>query len=109
MSLFGKKEKQEIEHLKAQMSPEQIQLSDLSGELDRAKKELHNVLDELSKARHELSITRKQIIETDEAALMQSFGVYTPHYSYTISDEYRNRLMAIRDQQKELIKSGLAS
>lgn len=108
MSLFGKKEKQEIEHLKAQMSPEQIQLSDLSGELDRAKKELHNVLDELSKARHELSITRKQIIETDEAALMQSFGVYTPHYSYTISDEYRNRLMAIRDQQKELIKSGLA-
>lgn len=33
MSLFGRKEKQEIERLKAQMNPQQIEAADLEGRM----------------------------------------------------------------------------
>ena len=108
MSLFGKKEKEEIMRLKAQLTPEQVQLADITGELERKKAQLQTVQQNLAQAQNELAMTRAQIIETDEAALMQTFGFYTPHYSYNTSEEYQNRLKAIRDEQKEMIKSGLA-
>lgn len=109
MSLFGKKEKEEIARLKAQLTPEQIQIADVTAELDRVKAQLQNVQQSLLQAQNELSAKRAQIIETDEAVLMQSFGFYTPHYSYTTSEQYQNRLKAIRDEQKEMIKSGIAA
>lgn len=108
MSLFGKKEKEEIMRLKAQLTPEQVQLADITGELERKKAQLQTVQQNLAQAQNELAMTKAQIIETDEAALMQTFGFYTPHYSYNTSEEYQNRLKAIRDEQKEMIKSGLA-
>ena len=108
MSLFGKKEKEEIMRLKAQLTPEQVQLADITGESERKKAQLQTVQQNLAQAQNELAMTRAQIIETDEAALMQTFGFYTPHYSYNTSEEYQNRLKAIRDEQKEMIKSGLA-
>lgn len=109
MSLFGKKEKEEIARLKAQMSPEQIQLADISAELERAKAQLQTVQQNLWQAQNDLARTRSQIIVTDEAVLMQSFGFYTPHYSYTTSEEYQKKLKTIRDEQKEMIKAGTAA
>lgn len=106
MSLFGRKEKEEIARLRSQMSPEQLQLSDLSAEIQKAKTELSVVESELLMARQQLKAAKEQIIETDEASLLQSFGIYTPHYSYTTSDEYKLRLKDIREQQKALIKNG---
>lgn len=122
MSLFGKKEKAEIEQLNAeikrlnaQLSPEQSQLLDLDRAIEGAKQRLAQLeaqilssREQLDAANEELANTRQQIIETDEAVLMQSFGIYTPHYSYSTSDEYKSQLAAIRFQQKELIKSGCA-
>lgn len=108
MSLFGRKEKAEIARLRSQMSPEQLQLSDLSAEIQKAKTELSAVESELYMARQQLAVSKQQIIETDEAALLQSFGIYTPHYSYTTSDEYKARLKDVRDRQKTLIKEGKA-
>lgn len=109
MSLFGKKEKEEISRLKAQLTPEQVQLADINAELERQRSFLQLVHQNLEKARTELAQKRAQIIETDEAILMQSFGFYTPHYSYTTSEQYQVRLKSIRDEQKEMIKSGTAA
>lgn len=108
MSLFGKKEKEEIMRLKAQLTPEQVQLSEVSAQLEQARSQLQAVRQNLMQAQNELAAKRAQIIETDEAALMQSFGFYTPHYSYTTSEQYQGRLKAIRDEQKEMVKSGAA-
>lgn len=87
MSLFGKDEKKEIERLKAMIPPESVKLEDLRAEIGKARAELSNMKSELEAEKSKLSDLQKQIIETDEAVLLQSFGFYTPHYSYTTSDE----------------------
>lgn len=94
MSLFGITEKKEIERLKAQLSPDQ--------------RKLEAVKEELRQAQEQLAKVRQEIIETDEAALLQSFGMYTPHYSYATSDEYKEQIMEIRNKQKIAIKNGRA-
>lgn len=115
MSLFGRKEKAEIERLRALMTPEQVTLADLNKKIEAAEVELSKVNEKIAKsekslqqAQAELAAIKKEIVETDEAVLLQSFGIYTPHYSYTTSDEYKERLIQIRNQQKEMVKSGRA-
>ena len=115
MSLFGKKEKSELEQLKAQMSPEQIriadytkQLQDLSFQINEAQKTLNNIIYDCNQERNTLEQLKRQVIETDETILLQEFGFYTPHYSYNLSDEYKNKLKEIRDRQKQMIKDGKA-
>lgn len=101
MSLFGFSEKKEIERLKAQLSPEQKQLDYLSQKLKDARAELEALQNQIKEA-------KKEIIETDEAVLLQSFGIYIPHYSYATSDEYKDKLKEVREKQKAMIKSGKA-
>lgn len=101
MSLFGISEKKEIERLKAQLSPDQRQLDELGKQVQAARAELQQLQSQVKEA-------KQQLIETDENALLQSFGIYTPHYSYTTSDEYKEQLQAIRNQQKLAIKNGQA-
>lgn len=108
MSLFGRNEKKEIERLKAQMSPEQVKLADLAGEIEKAESQLAQLRNNLEITKKQLDAAKEQIIETDEAALLQSFGIYTPHYSYSTSDEYKESLKTVRDRQKELIKADRA-
>lgn len=105
MSLFGFKEKKEIERLRSQMSPEQSQLHDLSIEIEKASKELDNLIAQVAREQEKLDSIKKDIIETDEAVLLQSFGFYTPHYSYRLSDDYKARLKENREAQKQLVKS----
>ncbi len=108
MSLFGRKEREEIERLRAQMSPEQKELYNIQQTIQTAKAELENLKNDLAKKKQSLSSLQEKIIETDEAVLLQSFGVYTPHHSYAMSDEYKEKIKSIRDQQKEMIKAGIA-
>ena len=115
MSLFGRKEKREIEELRAQMSPEQVQTADytlklqeLSAQIDEAQKTLFDIQQDCSKARTTLQDLKQQIIETDENILLQEFGFYIPHYSYSLSDEYKVKLKEVRDRQKQMIKDGKA-
>ena len=108
MSLFGRKEKRELENLRTQLSPERLEFADLSVEIEKARKQLSDLQSEIHKAKNDLAATKQQIIETDEAVLLQSFGIYVPHYSYTTSDVYKSHLKIIRDRQKETIKAGQA-
>lgn len=115
MSLFGRKEKEELARLRAQMTPEQLQLADLSGQIAEAQKQLQAVQAQISAENNHLAeissqidAAKAQLIETDEAALLQSFGLYTPHYAYTTSDEYKEKLAEVRNAQKQMVKDGLA-
>lgn len=105
MSLFGFKEKKEIERLRSQMTPEQTQLHDLNNEIERASNELDQLVAKVSREQEKLERIKREIIETDEAVLLQSFGFYTPHYSYKLSDDYKNKLKENRDRQKQLVKN----
>ena len=108
MSLFGRKEKQEIERLKSQLSQEQLESVDWAKKIEQQKLQLTDIQKELAAARCELQKVKEQIIETDEAVLFQSFGIYTPLYSFMNSDEYKARLLEIRAKQKDMIKAKTA-
>lgn len=51
---------------------------------------------------------KNELIETEEAALLQSFGLYTPHFEFARADDYKARLLEIRARQKDAVKDGMA-
>ena len=109
MSLFGLKEKKEIERLRAQLSPEQVEMADLQGAIEKARADLDALTQQTEQQQRRLDELQAQIIETDEAVSLQSFGVYKPRYDFMRADEYRVRLLEIRAKQKELIKAKTAT
>lgn len=108
MSLFGLKEKKEIERLRATLSPEQVELADLQGALEEARKALAIVTAQREQEVQKLDALRAQLVQTEEELNLQSFGVYKPRYDLMRADDYRARLMEIRAQQKEMIKAKTA-
>ena len=122
MSLFGRKEKEEIARLNAEMQnlreampSESHTLDDINREIAASREELEQVektlklrQQELNDAAKELQQAKEQIVETNEEVLMQSFGLYTPRYSFMNSDEYKARLLEIRAEQKDMIKNKTA-
>lgn len=65
---------------------------------------LHEVL-KLEDRKQELS---RQVIELDDELLYQSFGLYKPLYDFANSTRCKERLEAVRQQQKEMIKNKTA-
>jgi hypothetical protein len=59
----------------------------------------------------DLQITEKknQIISLEDNIMLESFALYTPHFSFQSSDEYKQRLDQIREEQKRMIKTGTAA
>ncbi len=64
---------------------------------------------DLASLQQQIVDAKKDLIETNEEVLMQSFGIYKPHYSFANSTEYKDELAKIRAKQKECIKQGLAA
>ncbi|MBE6932256.1 MAG: DUF4041 domain-containing protein [Ruminococcaceae bacterium] len=119
--------KARIMQLEAMLTPEmqdsirlQRQLTDQRTEVSRLQQQLTSTqiaLDQQTeKARQELSLLNKQIaqakmqlVETNEEVLMQSFGLYKPHFAFANSSEYKEELSKVRTQQKECVKAGQAA
>lgn len=95
-----------IEKLKRSMPSEAATLADLKIQIEKEEQELTHVQSVVRKEKEELNKLRKDIIEVEDEVLLQSFGLYEPHYSFTSSDHYKTRLSEIREQQKALIKNG---
>lgn len=108
MSLFGRKERQELERLKAQLPTEQVELAEINQQIEDKKIILGRLNEQIMEQEKRLAEVKEQIVETDEAALLQSFGFYTPHYNYTTSDEYKAQLKKVQDRQKEMVKAKTA-
>lgn len=118
--LFKAKENEQLKtriaELEALMTPELRDYQRLCKEIEAQQYALSTLQLQCSQAHISLStiqaeITQAQsfLIETNEELLMQSFGLYSPHYSFANVDEYKAALTSIRNKQKELIKSGRAA
>ena len=118
--LFKAKEnaslKERITQLESLMSPEQRELQSIKDEISTAKQELTNKQiesDKLDQTLHELqehiASSKAELIETDEAVMLQSFGLYEPIYDFSTVDAYKDRLADIRKSQKAMIKAGTAA
>jgi len=115
LSLFGTKEKQEIEalnqkvaELHSQLLPEQNDLKLLQKQIAEAtaKKELLD--DELVGVQNRLDRLKEEVVETNDTVLLQSFGLYTPRFGFVKADDYKARLLEIRAKQKDMVKAKTA-
>lgn len=77
---------------------EQAQLANVQSQVAAAN-------GELAAARAQLEQVQKQILGAEETVLLESFSLYQPKYQFTNSIEYKERLEAIRAEQKESAKS----
>jgi hypothetical protein len=95
-----------METLKIEEQRYTDELNKVKLEADTKKKQFS---DEINKLEFELSEKKKLIISVDDELMLESFALYMPHFSFQKSEEYKQRLDVIREEQKRMIKSGIAA
>lgn len=122
MSLFGFKEKKEIERLRELLPDDgkkvialEEELARVNGEVEKATAQYNKLKDECDAIQSEifaesaeLDKVKEELVETRDEVLLQSFGLYTPHYPFMHSEEYKAKLLGIRAEQKDMIRDGSA-
>ncbi len=80
--------------------------------LENTKKEAEKAINkkeaELNKLDKQIADKKKQIIWMDDEILVQEFGLYQPQFDFASALDYKEALMEIRAQQKQLIKDNKA-
>lgn len=114
--------KAEVERLRALMTPEmqnasnlQVEISKLQAQHDGLAQTIQQQNSAIAKLNADIrnlnaqiASKNQKIFKLDEEIGMQDFGLYRPRYDFATSDEYSGRLKAIRDRQKDLLKNGNA-
>lgn len=112
----------ENENLKAYITPDvqnaisiQQKTKELEATLNSKLQEISNLDATIQDKKQSIAsldstITSKQseIIVLDDEILVQEYGLYKPRYSFSNALGYKEKLAAIRTQQKEMIKSKTA-
>lgn len=81
----------------------------LSKEQDQITVNINNLRNEQNKLKNEISEKKEQILVLDEELMLEDFALYKPKFSFVSSAEYKNRLDALRLEQKQMIKLGSAT
>ena len=129
MGLFDGKVKRENQELKAKieemeslLSPEMkdalsaqerikqinLQVQECENTLKVKQEEVGKLTDKIVVLEKQIDEKKKNLIEMDDEVLVQEFGLYKTHFAFETSDEYKNRLQEIRDQEKWMIKNSSA-
>lgn len=127
MGLFrpSKKEQElqaEINRLRALIPLEGMQGMSIQQRIEELNREQTRIQTDLDKKKSELSKTEAQIRQTEQQKRgleqqivnlqgeieMQEYGLYRPTFSFANSSLYKDKLKAIREQQKDMIKTGRA-
>lgn len=118
--LFKAKEneslKERVNQLEALLTPELRDLLTLRDTITATEQELSakqadaaKLTTQLQTLQEQISAAKENLIETDEAVMLQSFGLYEPKYDFATADLYKERLSEIRNAQKQMIKAGTAA
>lgn len=65
--------------------------------------EINSLESKITSLSEEVKQRESQIVELDETILLQEFGMYSPIYDFANSETYKDRLDAIRTEQKNMI------
>lgn len=88
-------------------------LSDLQNQIKIAQsqnqKEIESKTAILRDLEQKIAEAGKDLVETEESVLMQSFGLYTPRFSFVNATGYKDALSKVRQKQKDAIKNGKAA
>lgn len=97
---------------KKQMMKTNLQ-QQVNEEINNYKMELQNQINSKEKERNQLeqqiNNLKKYYVELNEEILLQDYGLYKPTYDFASSEEYKNHLSFVREQQKNMIKNNLAA
>ena len=64
---------------------------------------------DLMRLQSQIAQAQRCLVETNDAVLMQEFGLYEPKYDLANSDLYKERLQKVRSAQKDMIRSKIAA
>ena len=98
--LFKAKEnaqlKSRISELESMLTPElrdldnvRKQLQDSEKDIASKKAEIGTLNTQIAQIQAEIQAARQNLVETNEAVLMQGFGLYEPRFDFTRSDAYK--------------------
>ena len=118
--LFRANENQQLRarvaELEALLTPEMCDLDKLQRKLSGIKQEISDgelkveELDGTLSVLHiKIEAAKMKLVETNEAVLMQEFGLYEPKFDFANSDLYKSKLLEIRAEQKDMIKNKTAA
>ena len=112
MSIFGKKEIERLEEenrkLKEAITQEIKRIIESNELMVNLEEEIQRRNLHLLSLEQEIKQKEAEVFFLDDAISFQSFGLYEPQYDFVKAEEYKNKLVEIRNQQKECIKSGNA-
>ncbi len=107
--------KEENERLKQMVTPEMQNAIDIQQHIDDLHQQENSISEsiiqknnELKRLNEEINQAKSQLVVMNDAILFQDFALYEPRYDFCNSDEYKEKLQNIRNQQKQLIKDGYA-
>lgn len=106
----------EMDVLKAQITPEMNDAIQLESLIFSRKQSL-SILDDtvadtkkqIAHLQSQIDALQQQLVVVQENVEMESFSLYHPKFAFTTSEEYKERLVAVRDQQKDMIKRKVAA
>lgn len=117
MGLFGKSKiekelEDKIAQLEAQLLPEHNDINQLrrsiytlQEEYDSLNIAINQKTQQLYDLDAQIALKNSEIIQLDDEILYQSYSLYKPIYDFATSQEYKERLDDIRNQQKAMIKA----
>lgn len=102
-----------IEALKSECAKEEANVYQIKEDYEKfyneiAEKAREDTFSELKSVLEELEEKRSQILVFDETIMLETFALYQPKFKFLTSDEYKQKLVEIRVQQKQLIKEDKA-
>lgn len=98
----------QVSELKQNITPEMETAIELEKKICRLTDDYNSYVEKISIAQESLESLNNQIVITEEEILVQSFGIYTPRFSFMNADEYKSRLLKVRAEQKDMIKAKTA-
>lgn len=96
---------QALANLNAQKEKARLDLQQFDGWFAKRKQDAEQKMSEIV---NQIEAKKKEIIVLDDEILLESFALYKPKFNFLTSAEYKTRLDACRDKQKQMIKDGIA-
>lgn len=114
ISNLEKEQKDKRENAKTESAKLQKQIDGLTSSLKLGKSiqdlqpVLHNLEQSIANKRAEVQKLKEQVASYEDQIDLESYGLYTPHYSFENSLTYKEKLKEVRQRQKDLIRNDKA-
>lgn len=109
------KVKQRNTDIEKMLTPEMREVPRLRNMIEELRKQQFEVsqnvlnqkqkLDEIEK---QIELKSKDLICMDDDILVQNFGLYRPKFAFQTAEQYKERIVEIRNEEKRCIKAGSA-